>query len=76
MEIFVRRPVIAIVVSLILLLSGAYAAFKIPVLQFPKIESSSLVITTVFPGSSAEVVQGFITEPNSWPQRGYRMART
>ncbi len=63
MDIFVRRPVIAIVVSLILLLSGAYAAFKIPVLQFPKIESSSLVITTVFPGSSAEVVQGFITEP-------------
>ena len=63
MEIFVRRPVIAVVVSLILLLSGGYAAFKIPVLQFPKIESSSLVITTAYPGSSAEVIQGFITEP-------------
>ena len=63
MELFVRRPVIAVVISLILLLSGAYAAFKIPVLQFPKIESSSLVITTAYPGSSAEVRQGFITEP-------------
>jgi len=63
MDIFVKRPVIAVVVSLILLLSGGYAAFKIPVLQFPKIESSSLVITTVYPGSSGEVVQGFITEP-------------
>jgi len=63
MDLFVRRPIIAVVVSLVLLLSGAYAAFNIPVLQFPKIESSSLVITTVYPGSSAEVVQGFITEP-------------
>lgn len=63
MDIFVKRPVIAVVLSLILLLSGGYAAFKIPVMQFPKIESSSLVITTAYPGSSAEVIQGFITEP-------------
>lgn len=63
MDIFVKRPVIAIVISLILLLAGAWAAVKTPVLQFPKIESSSLVVSTVYPGSSAEVVQGFITEP-------------
>ena len=63
MDIFVKRPVLAIVISVILLLAGGYAAMKIPVLQFPQIESSSLVITTSYPGSSAEVVQGFITEP-------------
>lgn len=63
MDIFVKRPVIAIVISLILLLAGAYSATKTPVLQFPRIESSSLVVSTVYPGSSAEVVQGFITEP-------------
>lgn len=63
MDIFVKRPVIAIVISLILLLAGAYSATKTPVLQFPRIEGSSLVVSTVYPGSSAEVVQGFITEP-------------
>lgn len=63
MDMFVRRPVLALVVSLVLLLSGLFAAFKISVLQFPKIESSSLVITTSYPGSSAEVIQGFITDP-------------
>ncbi|MCG8668513.1 MAG: efflux RND transporter permease subunit [Pseudomonadales bacterium] len=63
MDIFVNRPVIAIVISTVLLIAGVSAAMQIPVLQFPKIESSSLEITTIYPGSSAEVVQGFITEP-------------
>ncbi len=63
MDIFVRRPLLALVVSLVLLLSGILAASKIAVLQFPEIESASLVITTSYPGSSAEVVQGFITDP-------------
>jgi len=63
MDIFVKKPILALVVSLVLLLAGSYAAFNVPVLQFPKIKSSSLVITTSYPGSSAEVVQGFITDP-------------
>lgn len=63
MDIFVRRPVLSLVISLVLLLCGALAYLKIPVLQFPEIESSSLVITTNYPGSSAELVQGFVTEP-------------
>ena len=63
MDIFVKRPVLAVVISLVLLLAGGFAALKIPVIQFPQIESSSLEITTSYPGSSAEVVQGFITEP-------------
>jgi multidrug efflux pump len=63
MDIFVKRPILALVVSLVLLLAGSYAVFKISILQFPKVDSSSLVITTAYPGSSAEVIQGFITDP-------------
>ena len=63
MDIFVRRPVLAIVISLAFLLIGAYSAVKISVLQFPKIENSAIIINTAYPGASAEVVQGFVTEP-------------
>jgi multidrug efflux pump len=63
MDIFVRRPVVAIVLSLIICIAGLWAISKIPVLQFPKIESASLVINTYYIGASADVVQGFVTEP-------------
>ena len=63
MDIFVRRPVLSLVISLVLLIAGAVAVQKVPVLQFPEIESSSLVITTEYRGASADVVQGFVTEP-------------
>lgn len=63
MDTFINRPVIAIVLSVIICLAGIAAAFKIPVLQFPKIESASLTITTAYVGASADVVKGFITEP-------------
>ena len=62
-DIFVKRPVIAVVVSLLLLLAGIRAAIDIPVLQFPVIKSSSIQITTPYPGATAESVQGFVTEP-------------
>ncbi len=63
MDIFVTRPVLAVVVSMVLVIAGLRSAFDLPVLQFPKVESSSLVITTNYVGASAEVVQGFITDP-------------
>lgn len=63
MEIFVKKPILAIVMSLMILLSGIIAATKLPTSQFPQIESSSLKITTEYVGVSADVVQGFITEP-------------
>ena len=49
--------------SLALLLVGLQAAITLPVIQYPVIESTSLEITTFYPGSSAETVRGFITEP-------------
>ncbi len=63
MDIFVRRPILAIVISLTFLLLGAFAAVKISVLQFPKIESAAIIINTAYPGASADVVQGFVSEP-------------
>ncbi|WDE11802.1 efflux RND transporter permease subunit [Thalassomonas haliotis] len=63
MDIFVHRPVVALVLSIIICLAGLWAVTKIPVLQFPKIESSSLVISTNYTGASASVVQGFVSEP-------------
>jgi len=63
MDVFVTRPVLAIVVSLVLVLAGLKAALDIPVLEYPRIESSSLVITTAYVGASAARVQGFVTDP-------------
>lgn len=63
MDIFVKRPVVAIVLSLIICFAGLWASGKISVLQFPKIESTSLVIDTYYTGASADVVKGFVTEP-------------
>lgn len=63
MDIFSKRPVIAIVLSLAFILIGIRAFLNIPVLQFPQINSASIQISTPYVGASAEVVQGFITEP-------------
>jgi multidrug efflux pump len=62
-EIFVRRPVIAIVINLALVLIGLRAATQLPIQQYPRIESSSIVITTVYVGASADGIRGFVTTP-------------
>nr|HPG88916.1 efflux RND transporter permease subunit [Hyphomicrobium sp.] len=62
-DIFVRRPVIAIVLNLALVLVGVRAAMQLPVQQYPRIESSSVVITAVYVGASAESIRGFVTTP-------------
>ncbi len=62
-EIFVRRPVIAVVVNLALVLIGLRAITQLPIQQYPRIESSSIVITTVYIGASAESIRGFVTTP-------------
>ncbi len=62
-DMFVRRPVIAVVVNLVIVLIGVRAAMELPVQQFPRIESSSIIITTVYVGASAENIRGFVTTP-------------
>jgi len=63
MDVFSKRPIIAIVLSLALVLIGIRAFISIPVLQFPQISSASIQISTPYVGASAETIQGFITEP-------------
>jgi multidrug efflux pump len=60
---FIKHPVLAVVVNLVILLVGWRAISSLPVQQYPKIESSQVVITTVYYGASAEAVRGFLTTP-------------
>jgi len=62
-DIFIKRPVVAVVLCVALLLIGIRSAINLPVISFPIIESSSIAIVTAYPGASAETVQGFVTEP-------------
>jgi multidrug efflux pump len=62
-DIFIRHPVIAVVVNLVIVLVGWRALTSLPIQQYPQIESSSVVITTVYYGASAETVRGFLTTP-------------
>src|SRR6185437_2393020 len=62
-DIFIKHPVLAVVVNLVIILVGWRAFTSLPVQQYPQIESSSVIITTVYYGASAETVRGFLSTP-------------
>lgn len=62
-DVFIKHPVLAIVVNLVILLAGWRALTTLPVQQYPKIENSQVVITTVYYGANAETVRGFLSTP-------------
>ncbi|HLV76487.1 MAG TPA: efflux RND transporter permease subunit [Marinobacter sp.] len=62
-DIFVHRPVLATVVSLLILLIGARAAMELEIRQYPKLESTTVTVTTAYPGASSDLIKGFITTP-------------
>jgi multidrug efflux pump len=62
-DIFIRRPVLAIVVSVFILLFGLRAEQALPVLQFPKTVHALIEVDTTYYGADANVVAGFITTP-------------
>jgi multidrug efflux pump len=62
-DVFIRRPVLAAVLSLLIALVGVRAVTELPVQQYPRIERASILITTAYTGASAEVVRGFVTTP-------------
>jgi multidrug efflux pump len=62
-DIFIRRPVLASVVSLMLLVIGLKAFYALPVLEYPKTENAVVTITTVYYGADPETVAGFVTTP-------------
>ncbi len=85
-DLFVRRPVLALVISTLILMLGVIALLQLPIRQYPVIstlilmlgviailqlpirqypmlESSTITVTTNYPGASAELMQGFVTQP-------------
>ena len=62
-DIFIRRPVLALVLSAVMLLLGLQAASQLTLREYPEVEKSVIYVTTVYPGASAETVQGFVTTP-------------
>jgi multidrug efflux pump len=62
-DIFIRRPVLACVVSLMLLVLGLKAFYALPILEYPKTENAVVTITTVYYGADPQTVAGFVTTP-------------
>jgi multidrug efflux pump len=62
-DIFIRRPVLAIVVNLLILIAGFQAIKTLNVRQYPRSENATITVTTAYIGASAELVRGFITQP-------------
>ncbi|MBB5050731.1 multidrug efflux pump [Afipia massiliensis] len=62
-DIFIKRPVLSLVVSLLILLIGFQAATHLGIRQYPKLSNTVVTITTSYPGASPDLMQGFITQP-------------
>lgn len=62
-DIFIRRPVLALVVSLVISIAGLQAIRTLNVRQYPRSENAAITVTTVYVGASADLVRGFITTP-------------
>jgi multidrug efflux pump len=62
-DIFIERPVIAIVVNLVIVIAGLQAIRTLNVRQYPKSENAAITVTTIYVGANAELVRGFITTP-------------
>src|SRR5882672_6044559 len=62
-DIFIRRPVLALVLSLLILLVGLKCMLGLQIRQYPKLSNTTITVTTTYPGASPELIQGFITTP-------------
>ncbi len=62
-DIFIERPVLATVISLVILVLGLRSAGLLPVLEFPYTENAVVTVTTAYPGADANLVASFITTP-------------
>ncbi len=62
-DIFIQRPVLAIVISLVIFILGARSLSELTLREYPKVKDTLITVQTAYPGASAQVVQGFITMP-------------
>ncbi|NBA95631.1 multidrug efflux RND transporter permease subunit [Pseudomonas sp. R5(2019)] len=60
---FIRRPVLATVISLLIVLLGVQAYGNLTIRQYPQMENALITVTTAYPGANAETIQGYITQP-------------
>jgi multidrug efflux pump len=62
-DLFIRRPVLAMVISLVIIIAGLQAIRTLNVRQYPHSENATVTVNTVYVGASADLVRGFITTP-------------
>ncbi len=62
-DLFIRRPVLALVVSFIIIIAGLQAIRSLNVRQYPRSENATITVSTVYVGASADLVRGFVTTP-------------
>lgn len=62
-DLFIKRPVLASVLSLLILLFGLNSIANIQIRQFPRMDSTLITVTTSYPGADADLIAGFITSP-------------
>jgi multidrug efflux pump len=62
-ELFIRRPVLSTVLAAFILLLGFQGIANLPVRQYPEVEETVVTVTTIYPGASPDLIQGFVTSP-------------
>src|SRR3984885_2424084 len=62
-DIFIRRPVLAMVISLLFVVLGMRSMLTLPINQYPKSESAVVKVSTAYSGADAATIAGFITQP-------------
>ena len=62
-DLFIRRPVLAVVINLLIIIAGLQAIRSLNVRQYPRSENATVTVTTAYIGASAHLVRGFITSP-------------
>lgn len=62
-DIFIRRPILSGVISLLILLIGLKSIFSMQVRQYPELTNTVITVTTTYPGATADLMQGFVTNP-------------
>ncbi len=62
-DLFIRRPVLALVVNLVIIIAGVQAVRTLNVRQYPRSENAAVTVTTVYVGAESDLVRGFVTTP-------------
>src|SRR5512138_1595697 len=62
-DLFIRRPILALVINLVIVIAGVQAIRSLIVRQYPRSDNAAITVTTVYVGASPDLVRGFVTTP-------------